>query len=162
MNKLSAPDADNEGYMRVALELAAQAATQDEVPVGAVVVKDGAIVGRGYNHPILAHDPTAHAEIVAIRDAAAHLRNYRLGGCELYVTLEPCIMCAGAIMHSRVSRVFYGAQDPKTGACGSVSDPFSDRRLNHHTTVCGGLLATEAGVLLQRFFAARRKPPPNT
>ena len=155
-----AASAHAERYMRLALELAEQAAAQDEVPVGAVIVKDGVIVGRGYNYPILTHDPTAHAEIVALRDAAARLGNYRLGGCELYVTLEPCIMCAGAIMHSRVSRVFYGAQDPKTGACGSVSDPFSDRRLNHHTSVCGGLLATEAGILLQRFFAARRKQPP--
>lgn len=152
-------DPEAERYMRVALELAEQAAAQNEVPVGALVVKDGAIVGRGHNHPILARDPTAHAEIAALRDAAARLGNYRLTGCDLYVTLEPCIMCAGAIMHSRVSRVFYGAKDPKTGACGSVSDPFSEPRLNHHTSVCGGLLAAEAGDLLQRFFAARRKPP---
>ena len=143
--------------MRAALELAQQAESAGEVPVGAVVVKDGEIVGRGYNHPISGHDPTAHAEIAALRDAAARLGNYRLGGCDLYVTLEPCVMCAGAIMHARIERVFYGARDPKTGACGSVADPFSEPRLNHHTTVSGGLLAPEAAALLQRFFAARRK-----
>lgn len=158
MNTPGAIDPGAEGHMRIALELAARAAAQDEVPVGAVVVKDGAIVGRGYNHPIHAHDPTAHAEIAALRDAAVHLGNYRLGGCDLYVSLEPCIMCAGAIMHARVSRLYFGARDPKTGACGSVSDPFSDPRLNHHTRVYGGVLAAEASALLQRFFAARRKP----
>lgn len=157
MKTLLAPDPQAGPYMRVALELAGQAAARGEVPVGAVVVQDGAIVGRGYNQPILAHDPTAHAEIVALRDAAAHLGNYRLGSCDLYVTLEPCIMCAGAIMHARVRRVYYGAPDPKTGACGSVSDPFSDGRLNHHTSVFGDVLAAEAGALLQCFFAARRK-----
>src|SRR5690349_22799237 len=102
--------------MRVALELAERAAAAGEVPVGAVVVRDGEIVGRGYNHPILAHDPTAHAEVVALRDAAGRLGNYRLAGCELYVTLEPCVMCAGAILHARIARVIYGAADPKTGA----------------------------------------------
>ena len=146
--------------MRAALELAAQAAAAGEVPVGAVVVKDGEIIGRGYNHPISGHDPTAHAEIAALRDAAARLGNYRLVGCELYVTLEPCVMCAGAIMHARIARLVYGAKDPKTGACGSVADPFSEPRLNHHTTVAGGLLAGEATALLQRFFAARRSSSP--
>ena len=159
MKTAGAADPGAEDHMRVALELAGRAASQDEVPVGAVVVKDGAIVGRGYNHPILAHDPTAHAEIAALREAALHLGNYRLGGCDLYVTLEPCIMCAGAIMHARVSRLYFGARDPKTGACGSVSDPFSDPPLIHHTRVEGGLLAAESTHLLQRFFAARRKPP---
>lgn len=149
----------DETYMRAALELAAQAASAGEVPVGAIVVKDGEIIGRGYNHPISGHDPTAHAEIGALRDAAAWLRNYRLPGCELYVTLEPCVMCAGAIMHARIARVLFGAKDPKTGACGSVADPFSDPRLNHHTTVTGGVLAGEAGLLLQQFFAARRSSP---
>src|SRR5688500_16216804 len=124
--------------MRAALELASQAAEAGEVPVGAVVVKDGEIVGRGYNHPISGHDPTAHAEIAALRDAASRLGNYRLGGCDLYVTLEPCVMCAGAILHARIGRVFYGARDPKTGACGSVANPFSEPRLNHQTSVAGG------------------------
>ena len=144
--------------MRAALELAATAAAAGEVPVGAVVVKDGEIVGRGFNHPVSAHDPTAHAEIVALREAARRLGNYRLGGCELYVTLEPCVMCAGAILHARITRLVYGARDPKTGACGSVANPFADTRLNHHTRVTGGLLGAEAGALLQRFFVARRKP----
>ena len=143
--------------MRAALELARKAESAGEVPVGAVVVRDGEIVGRGYNHPISAHDPTAHAEVAALRDAASHLGNYRLGGCDLYVTLEPCVMCAGAILHARIARVFYGAADPKTGACGSVTNPFSELRLNHHTSVAGGVLAAEAGALLQHFFAARRK-----
>lgn len=145
--------------MRAALELAAQAAAAGEVPVGAVVVKDGEIIGRGFNHPISAHDPTAHAEIVALRDAGARLGNYRLTGCDLYVTLEPCVMCAGAIIHARIARLVYGANDPKTGACGSVADPFAEPRLNHHTTVMGGVLASEAGALLQRFFNARRSSP---
>jgi tRNA(adenine34) deaminase len=145
-----------EHFMRVALELADRAAAEREVPVGAVVVKDGEIIGRGYNHPISAHDPTAHAEVVALREAAQRLGNYRLGGCELYVTLEPCAMCVGAILHARIARVVYGAADPKTGACGSVISLFSEPRLNHHTTVMGGLLADDAAVMLQRFFAARR------
>ena len=143
--------------MREALELAGWAAEQGEVPVGAVVVKDGQIIGRGYNSPISSSDPTAHAEIRALRDAASTLANYRLGGCTLYVTLEPCAMCAGAIMHARVARLVFGAADPKTGACGSVIDLFAERRLNHHTEVTGGVLATEAGKQLSDFFAARRK-----
>jgi tRNA(adenine34) deaminase len=147
----------DEDFMRAALELARKAESAGEVPVGAVVVRDGEIVGRGYNHPISGHDPTAHAEIAALRDAASRLGNYRLGGCDLYVTLEPCVMCAGAILHARIGRVFYGARDPKTGACGSVANPFSEPRLNHQTSVAGGLLAAEAGALLQHFFAARRK-----
>lgn len=151
-----------EAFMRAALELAAQAAAAGEVPVGAVVVKGGEIIGRGYNHPISGHDPTAHAEIAALRDAAARLGNYRLSGCELYVTLEPCIMCAGAIMHARIARLVYGAQDPKTGACGSIADPFSEPRLNHHTRITSGVLAAEAAALLQRFFAARRPSPPKS
>ena len=145
--------------MRAALELAAQAEACGEVPVGAVVVKDGEIVGRGYNHPISAHDPTAHAEIVAMRDAARRLGNYRLGGCELYVTLEPCVMCAGAILHARVARVIYGAPDPKTGACGSVVDLFAETRLNHHAQVTPDVLRLDAAALLQRFFVARRRQP---
>ena len=130
----------DEAFMRAALELAERAAAAGEVPVGAVVVRDGEIVGRGYNHPISAHDPTSHAEIVALRNAAERLGNYRLGGCELYVTLEPCVMCAGAILHARIARVIYGAADPKTGACGSDLNIFDELSLNHHTAVRGGML----------------------
>lgn len=119
--------------MRSALELAELAGAADEVPVGAVVVKSGEIVGRGYNQPISSRDPTAHAEIAALRDAAKCLDNYRLNDCELYVTLEPCAMCAGAILHARIARVVFGALDPKTGACGSVVDLFAQALLNHHT-----------------------------
>jgi tRNA(adenine34) deaminase len=144
-------------FMRAALELAHDAAAAGEVPVGAVVVSEGEIVGRGYNHPISGHDPTAHAEIAAMREAAQRLGNYRLGGCELFVTLEPCVMCAGAIMHARIARVIYGAADPKTGACGSVVDLFGELRLNHHAVVTGGVLAPESAALLQGFFAARRR-----
>ena len=143
--------------MREALQLAVRAEVQGEVPVGAVVVKDGEIVGRGYNAPILSKDPTAHAEIRALRDAAGALENYRLGGCTLYVTLEPCAMCAGAIMHARIARLVYGAADPKTGACGSVVDLFAENRLNHHTEVTSGVLAAETGKQLSEFFAGRRK-----
>ena len=143
-------------YMQQALELAGEAKRAGEVPVGAVVVKDGTIVGHGYNRPISAHDPTAHAEIVAMRDAAVRLGNYRLGECELFVTLEPCAMCAGAMMHARIARVVFGARDPKTGACGSVIDLFAEPRLNHHTLVTGGVLADNAAALLQAFFAKRR------
>jgi len=148
---------DDEDYMRSALVLAAEAGAAGEVPVGAVVVRAGEIVGRGYNRPISAHDPTAHAEIVALRDAATHLGNYRLTDCELFVTLEPCAMCSGAIQHARIARVVYGAADPKTGACGSVVDLFAEARLNHHATVVKGVLAVECGVLLSDFFAARRR-----
>jgi tRNA(adenine34) deaminase len=143
--------------MREALRLATLAADRGEVPVGAAVVKDGEIIGRGYNSPISSSDPTAHAEMVALRDAAAALANYRLSGCTLYVTLEPCAMCAGAIMHARIARLVYGAADPKTGACGSVVDLFAEDRLNHHAEVTGGVLAVEAGKQLSDFFAARRK-----
>jgi tRNA(adenine34) deaminase len=146
----------DEEFMQEALALAREAGSRDEVPVGALVVKDGAIVGRGYNVPISGHDPTAHAEVRALRDASQRLGNYRLGGCSLYVTIEPCVMCAGAIMHARIARVVYGAADPKTGACGSVVDLFAERRLNHHAEVLGGVLAPECGQLLSDFFAARR------
>lgn len=146
----------NADYMRHALELASQSQADGEVPVGAVVVKDGEIVGRGFNAPISRHDPSAHAEMMALRDAAQRLGNYRLVDCELFVTLEPCLMCAGAIMHARIARVVYGANDPKTGVCGSVLDAFAERRLNHHTEVTGGVLAEECGALLSNFFAMRR------
>ena len=147
----------DELFMREALAMAKQAAEAGEVPVGAVLVKDGAVVGRGYNQPISGKDPTAHAEMVALRDAAERIGNYRLGGCELYVTLEPCAMCAGAIMNARVSRMVLGAADPKSGACGSVVDLFAEDRLNHHATIVGGVMAEEAARILQDFFAARRK-----
>jgi tRNA(adenine34) deaminase len=147
----------DEDYMRAALALATEAETRGEVPVGAVVVKDGAIIGRGFNRPISSRDPTAHAEVVAMRDAAAATGNYRLIGCELYVTLEPCVMCAGAIMHARVARVVYGAADPKTGACGSIVDLFADAKLNHHAMVVRGVLAEECGARLSAFFGQRRQ-----
>ena len=149
----------DEDFMRAALELAEAASAAGEVPVGAVVVHAGDIIGRGFNHPIAAQDPTAHAEIAALREAARHLKNYRLGHCDLYVTLEPCAMCAGAIMHARIERVFFAALDPKTGACGSVANLFADARLNHQTAVQGGLLAAESRALLRRFFGGRRGSP---
>jgi len=142
--------------MRMALDLAREAANLGEVPVGAVVVKDGEVVGQGFNRPIDLHDPTAHAEIMALRDAARKLGNYRLPHCQLYVTLEPCVMCSGAIMHARIAQVIYGARDPKTGVAGSVIDIYQESRLNHHAHVTGGVLAEECGQLLSSFFAARR------
>jgi len=146
----------DEDYMREALALAQRAARAGEVPVGAVVVQDGVIVGHGYNHPILSHDPTAHAEIMAMRAAARHVGNYRLVGCELFVTLEPCLMCVGAMFHARIARVVYGAKEPKTGAAGSVFNLFTESRLNHHSRIEGGVLAEECGRVLSDFFAARR------
>jgi tRNA(adenine34) deaminase len=148
--------ATDHDWMGEALALARAAALRGEVPVGAVVVREGVVVGRGGNAPIAASDPTAHAEIAALRDAGQALGNYRLPGCELYVTLEPCAMCAGAIMHARLARLVFGARDPKTGACGSVVDLFAEPRLNHHTTVTGEVRADECGALLSGFFAARR------
>ena len=147
----------DETFMREALSLALEAAAAGEVPVGAVVVKDGAVVGGGHNRSVAGRDPTAHAEVMALRDAAERIGNYRLAECMLYVTLEPCAMCAGAIMNARIRRVVYGAADPKSGACGSVVDLFAENRLNFHTTVAGGVLAGEAAKLLQDFFSARRR-----
>lgn len=147
---------DDSGFMGLALDLARQAGSAGEVPVGALIVRDGLVVGRGCNQPITRHDPTAHAEIVALRDAARRLGNYRLPGCTLYVTLEPCAMCAGAIMHARIERVVFGAPDPKTGAAGSVVDLFAEARLNHHAAIVGGVLADQCSDLLSGFFAARR------
>jgi tRNA(adenine34) deaminase len=146
----------DQDYMQLALQLAREAAAIGEVPVGALVVRDGEIIGRGCNAPISRHDPSAHAEIQALRDAAQRLGNYRLTGCTLYVTLEPCAMCAGAIQHARIARLFFGAPDPKTGACGSVINLMGEARLNHHCAVEGGLLAETCGRLLSDFFAARR------
>jgi tRNA(Arg) A34 adenosine deaminase TadA len=151
---------DHARYMGEALVLARAAQARGEVPVGAIVVRDGAIIGRGGNAPIAANDPTAHAEIAALRDAARALGNYRLPGCSLYVTLEPCTMCVGAILHARIARLVFGARDPKTGACGSVVDLFGEPRLNHHATVLGGVLADECGKLLSDFFSDLRSSSP--
>jgi len=150
------PGGSDAQFMRRALELAAQAEAAGEVPVGAVVVVDGRIVGEGYNAPIASADPSAHAEIRALRAAGAAAGNYRLPGSTLYVTLEPCAMCAGAIMHARVTRVVFGASDPKTGAAGSVVDLFADPRLNHQTLVEGGVLEDECAAILRRFFGRKR------
>jgi tRNA(adenine34) deaminase len=147
---------DDEAYMREAMALAREAEALDEVPVGAVVVLHGRIIGRGFNHPIDAHDPSAHAEVMALRDAARHLGNYRLPGAVLYVTLEPCVMCAGAIFHARVGRVVYGAREPKTGAAGSAVELFNLEQLNHHATITGGVLAEECADLVSSFFACKR------
>ncbi|MBB5606179.1 MULTISPECIES: tRNA adenosine(34) deaminase TadA [unclassified Janthinobacterium] len=145
------------GFMQLALEQAQHAWDLGEVPVGAVVVKDGAVIAVGYNQPIGRHDPTAHAEIQALRAAAEKLGNYRLPGCELYVTLEPCVMCSGAMLHARLSRVVFGASDPKTGACGSVLNLFEQAALNHQTAISGGVMADECGAFLKRFFVERRR-----
>lgn len=147
----------NDFFMAEALGLAQQGGALGEVPVGAVVVFQGQIIGRGFNAPISRHDPSAHAEIQAIRDAAQRLGNYRLVDCDLFVTLEPCAMCAGAIMHARIARLFYGASDPKTGACGSIVNLFQEKRLNHHAEVIGGILAGKCGGMLSDFFAQRRR-----
>ena len=142
--------------MAQALALGRAAADAGEVPVGALVVLGDEIIGSGSNQPIGAHDPTAHAEVVALRDAAGRMGNYRLPGATLYVTLEPCVMCAGAIMHARIARVVFGASDPKTGAVGSIVNLFAEDRLNHHAVVEGGVMAEECGRMLSEFFAARR------
>ena len=143
-------------YMQLALDLATQAALNGEVPVGAIVVKDDVVIGRGSNAPVGLHDPTAHAEIIAMREAATYLGNYRLVDCTLYVTLEPCAMCSGAMQHARIARLVYGASDPKTGACGSVVNLMSEPKLNHHTEVLGGVLAEQCGAVLTTFFKQRR------
>lgn len=145
--------------MRLALAQARAAASAGEVPVGAVLVKDGRVIATGRNAPIAGHDPTAHAEIAALRAAAQALGNYRLQGCTLYVTLEPCAMCAGAMLHARLARVVYGAPDPRTGAAGSVTNLFAHPRLNHHTQVQGGVLADDCAALLRAFFQPRRRNP---
>ena len=142
--------------MQLTLNLAHQAALNGEVPVGAIIVKNGVIIGRGSNAPIGLHDPTAHAEIIAMRIAAAHLGNYRLVDCTLYVTLEPCAMCSGAMQHARIKKLVYGASDPKTGACGSVINLMAEPKLNHHCEVVGGILAEECGAVLSEFFKQRR------
>ncbi len=147
----------DEQAMRLALAQAHNAALVGEVPVGAVILRAGQVVATGYNRPITAHDPTAHAEIVALRHAAQLLQNYRLPECELYVTLEPCAMCAMALMHARFKRVVFGASDPKSGAAGSVVDLFANQQLNHHTQLVGGVLADACGRVLREFFVERRE-----
>jgi len=149
-------DYSDQNYMQTALEFAGHAALAGEVPVGAIVVKDGAVIGRGFNAPIGSHDPSAHAEIQALRDAAKSVGNYRLPGCTLYVTIEPCAMCAGAIQHARIARLVYGANDPKTGACGSVVNLMNEAKLNHHTEVVSGVMAEQCAAILSQFFASRR------
>ena len=149
--------AADEAAMRIALDQAHNAWLVGEVPVGAVIMRAGRVIATGYNRPITEHDPTAHAEIVALRHAAQLLANYRLPECELFVTLEPCAMCAMALMHARFKRVVFGACDPKTGAAGSVVDLFAQTQLNHHTAVQGGVLADECGAVLRDFFAERRE-----
>jgi tRNA(adenine34) deaminase len=151
--ELESPDTH---WMRRALELATLAAREGEVPVGAVVVKDGQLIAEGWNRPIGHHDPTAHAEIQALRAAGKALNNYRLGGTTLYVTLEPCPMCAGAIVHARVQRVVFAASDPRTGAAGSIYNILQSNELNHRCEVEGGLLAEESASLLRHFFRSRR------
>jgi len=157
---VSDPTPADEQGMRLALDQALNAQLAGEVPVGAVIVRETGqgpqVIATGYNRPITTHDPTAHAEIVALRHAAQLLQNYRLPDCTLYVTLEPCAMCAMALLHARFKRVVFAATDPKTGAAGSVADLFAEPRLNHHTTLVGGVLAGPAAALLRGFFAERR------
>lgn len=150
---------EDERWMRHALSLAVQGARAGEVPVGAVVVRDGTLLGEGFNRPISEHDPSAHAEMVAMRAAARAVGNYRLGGATLYVTMEPCAMCAGAIVHARIARVVFGARDEKWGGCGSVFNVLEPGRLNHDVVVEEGLLAEESAQMLKAFFRARRARP---
>ncbi|KMJ54102.1 cytidine deaminase [Vogesella sp. EB] len=150
------PLAERQRFMALARELAQQAAAEGEVPVGAVVVRNGEVIGRGYNRPCASHDPSAHAEMLALRDAAANLGNYRLAGCQLYVTLEPCPMCSGAILHARIDHVLFGALDAKTGAAGSVLNLFAETKLNHQTAIDGGIDAESCAGLLADFFRQRR------
>jgi tRNA(adenine34) deaminase len=148
----------DETFMRIALDLALQAQQRGEVPVGAVVVLDGTVIGEGFNQPISANDPTAHAEIVAIRGAAARLGNYRLTGAELYVTIEPCQMCVGAMIHARIARLVYGAPEPRAGAIESAMRAHDHPALNHRMEALGGVLEAESRALIQRFFRERRDP----
>ncbi len=155
---MMASDAERDThFMALALAAAREAQAAGEVPVGAVVVRDNQVIATGFNQPISKHDPSAHAEMNALRTAAHMLGNYRLPGCELYVTLEPCLMCAGAMMHARIARVVFGAYDPKTGVGGSVFNAFSNPQLNHHTQINGGVRSTECAQLLSGFFADKRR-----
>jgi tRNA(adenine34) deaminase len=143
-------------YMRMAIEQAQLAAQSGEVPVGAVLVRNGQVISKAFNKPIANHDPSAHAEMLALREGALAQENYRIPGSTLYVTLEPCAMCSGAMLHARIDRVVYGATDPKTGAAGSVLDLFSSKQINHQTSVEGGIMSEECGQLLRDFFKGRR------
>ena len=145
-----------EYYMGLALAEAQKAQAAGEVPVGAVIVSDGNVIGKGFNRPISGNDPTAHAEIVALRDAARHQQNYRLSNATLYCTVEPCMMCAGAIIHARIARVVFGTPDPKAGAAGSIYNVLTDPRLNHRVEVLSGIREDECAALLRQFFSARR------
>ena len=153
---VNSPQARDEFFMRQALTCAQQAYDAGEVPVGAVLVYENRIIATGYNHPIGLHDPSAHAEMQALRMGAHIMQNYRMPECELYVTLEPCLMCAGAIFHARLARVVFGASDYKTGVAGSIMNAFDNSQINHHTTVIGGVLEDETREILQRFFKERR------
>ncbi len=152
--------ADDLDYLRLAIEQAEAAERDGEVPVGALIVQGGEIIARGNNRVVRDSDPTAHAEVVALRAAGIALGNYRLEGCTLYSTLEPCAMCAGAIIHARIARLVYAASDPKAGACGSVLSVMNHPQLNHRVEVVSGLLAEECGAMLTNFFRARRQPNP--
>ena len=143
-------------YMQMAIEQAQLAAQSGEVPVGAILVRDGQVLAKTFNKPIANHDPSAHAEMLALREAALTQENYRIPGSTLYVTLEPCAMCSGAMLHARIDRVVDGAADPKTGAAGSVLDLFSSKQINHQTSVEGGIMSEECGQLLRDFFKGRR------
>ena len=156
-NTVNMPSGDDAAWMELALEQAALAATADEVPVGALVIKDGEIVGRGHNRNLLDDDPTAHAEIVALRQAAARLGNHRLTGCTVVATIEPCSMCAGALIHARIARLVYGASDPKAGAAGSVLQVINHPGLNHRMEVTAGVLAEKCSAVLQDFFRRKRQ-----
>ena len=146
-------------FMKLALGLAKKAEIKNEVPVGALIVRNGKIIGQGMNTSISDHDPTSHAEINAIREAAKSIKNYRLKDCAIYVTLEPCAMCVGAIQHARIEKIIYGAPDPKTGACGSMIDLISVKEINHHAEAIGGILEKECGQILKDFFLSKRKKP---
>jgi tRNA(adenine34) deaminase len=156
MTELPVESTADEAAMRIALDQAQNAWLVGEVPVGAVIMRAGQVIATGYNRPITTHDPTAHAEIVALRHAATLLGNYRLPECEIFITLEPCAMCAMALIHARFKRVVFGAADPKTGSAGSVLNLFAEQRLNHQTMLLGGVLAEPCGALLRQFFAERR------
>ncbi len=147
---------EDEFFMRKALAQAVLAGQAGEVPVGAVVVRQGEVIAQGFNQPIGLHDPSAHAEMIALRSAAKRMGNYRLNDCSVYVTLEPCAMCAGAMFHARIADVIFGAADPKTGVAGSAMNLFAQAQINHHTRVRGGVLGPECGQLLQEFFSERR------
>jgi len=158
-NHSLAPPNDDAAWMQLALEQAKLALAAGEVPVGAVIIKDGQLVGSGFNRNLVDHDPTAHAEIIALRHAASRLGNHRLPGCTLVCTIEPCSMCAGAMVHARISRLIYGAADPKAGAAGSVLEVTNHPRLNHQIQVTPGVLAEQCSELLRGFFVEKRKAP---